>query len=191
MSESAQTSKPKSKKPIFKKWWFWVIVVFVIIGVSSSQSDSNDATKVGEDNSSSQSAEVEQTSFKVGDVIAFDGKQITVTSVDRNYSSGNDYIKPDDGKEFIKVNVLIENKSDDKVSYNSYDWKVQDSDGAIESQNGNAIMANSDDRLGSGDLAKDGKKSGSIIFEVPSGDDGLILHYQPSFWSDRDVEITV
>lgn len=189
MSESVQNSKPKSKKPIFKKWWFWVIIVFIIIGVSSSQSANKNATKVGENGSTSQNSE--QTKFKVGDVIAFDGKQITVTSVDRNYSTGNDYIKPSDGKEFIKVNVIIENKSDDKVSYNVFDWKVQDSNGAIESQTGNAIMANPSDNLGSGDLAKGGKKSGSIVFEVPSGDAGLILHYQPSFWSDKAVEITV
>ena len=189
MSEVIQDSKQKSKKPIYKKWWFWLIIVIIIIGVSSSQSGNKDATKVGENGSTSQKSE--QTKFKVGDVIAFDNKEITVKSVDRNYSSGNDYIKPSDGKEFIKVNVLIENKSDDKVSFNTFDWKVQDSNGVIESQNGNAIMATSDDSLGSGDLAKGGKKSGSIVFEVPKGDAGLVLHYQPSFWSDKAIEITV
>ena len=184
MSESVQISKPKSKKSFYKKWWFWVIVAIIVIGGGAS---SKQATKVGTNNSNT-SQSSEQTEFKVGDAIAFDNKQITVTSVDRNYSSGNTYITPKDGKEFVKINVTISNKSNDKVSYNTFDWEIQDSNGTIEDYS-DAMMAQADDALGSGDLAKGGTKTGSIVFEVPSGDAGLILHYKPSFWSDRDIEI--
>ena len=30
------------KKPIYKKWWFWVIIAVLIIGIGNS--DNNDAT---------------------------------------------------------------------------------------------------------------------------------------------------
>jgi len=177
MSKSAQ-----AKKPIFKKWWFWVIIVVVLIGIGVVASKGDEATKVGDNGGSSQG----QTEFVVGDVIAFDGKEVTVKSVERNWNSGNQFITPKDGKEFVKVNVLIENKSDNVVSYNVFDWKIQDSDGSIETT---SIGASADDDLSSGELAKGGKKSGSIVFEVPAGDTGLKLHYQPSFWSNKEIII--
>lgn len=31
----------KEKKPIYKKWWFWVIVVFLLIGIAGSRSGNN------------------------------------------------------------------------------------------------------------------------------------------------------
>ena len=86
----------------------------------------------------------------------------------------------------MKVNVSIENKSNDAISFNALDWSIEDSNGVIESY---SIMGSADDSLGSGSLAKGGKKIGSIVFEVPSGDNALKLHYKPSLWSSKDVVI--
>lgn len=69
---------------------------------------------------SEQTAE-EKSDFAVGDVISYDEKEITVVSVERNYDSNNEFYQPEAGKEFIKVSIKIENKSDEKLSYNSYD----------------------------------------------------------------------
>ena len=182
----------QSKKPIFKKWWFWLIVIIVIIGIIVPAIQGNkDATKVGSDNNSSQQEkpkEEQQTEFKVGDVIAYDNKEITVKSIERNYNTGNEFSAPKDGMEYIKVNILIENKSDDRVQYNALDWEMQDANGNIEKYT-DAALAQADDSLDSGELAKGGKKSGSIVFQVPKDSTGLILHYKSSFWSDKTVQI--
>ena len=63
---------------------------------------------------------------------------------------------------------------------------MQDSNGAMESY---AFGAINDDQLGSGDLIKGGKKTGSLIFEVPKDDKGLFLHYKPSYFSGDEVKI--
>lgn len=186
MSEKTQKSEA-SKKPIFKKLWFWVIVAIIIIGIGAAATGANDEPTKVDENDNSSSSQQEQTEFKVGDVIAHDGKEITVKSIERNYDSGNQFIQPAEGKEYVKVNVYIENKSDDKISYNVYDWELQDSDGDIKSAAG--LTYSIDDGLGSGDLAKGGKKSGALIFEVPKDDAGLELHYKASFWSDKTINI--
>ena len=129
-----------------------------------------------------------KTEFKVGDIIAFDGKELTVEKVDRNWNSGNAYIKPKDGKEYVKVSVKIENKSETEMKYNVFEFKAEDSNGAAESANWQTYSL--PDSLGSGDLAKGGKKSGSMIFEVPAGS-SLKLHYQPSFWSNKKVIVNL
>ena len=188
------SSKTKSEKPFYKKAWFWVVIVVIIaIGSQYKQPEKVGENKNSGSNGSSQTQnsekkKEEKTEFNVGDIIAFDGKELTVEKVERNWNSGNSYLKPKDGKEYVKVSVKIENKSETEMNYNVFEFKAEDSNGAAESANGQTYSL--PDSLGSGDLVKGGKKSGSMIFEVPAGS-SLKLHYQPSFWSNKKVIVNL
>ena len=188
------STKTKSEKPFYKKDWFWIVIVIIIaVDGQSKQAEKVGENKNPESNGSSQiqnseKKKEEKTEFKVGDIIAFDGKELTVEKVDRNWNSGNAYMKPKDGKEYVKVSVKIENKSETDMKYNVFEFKAEDSNGAAESADWQTYSL--PDSLGSGDLAKGGKKSGSMIFEVPAGS-SLKLHYQPSFWSNKKVIVNL
>ena len=193
--DKKRLAKTKSGKPFYKKAWFWVIVVIfvVLIGSQSKQAEKVGENKNSGSNGSSQvqnnePKKEEKTEFKVGDIIAFDGKELTVEKVERNWDSGNTYMKPKDGKEYVKVTVKIENKSETEMSYNVFEFKAEDSNGAAESADGQTYSL--PDSLGSGDLVKGGKKTGSMIFEVPAGSQ-IKLHYQPSFWSNKKVIVNL
>ena len=136
-------------------------------------------------NADSSQVSQDQTTFKIGDVISYKNKEITVQKIERNYNTGNQFSKPKDGKEFVRVHILIENKSDDKISYNAFNWEMQDSTGDIKSYS----WVTDDTHIGSGDLAKGGKKVGTIVFEVPKDDKALTLHYKDSFFSNKTIEI--
>ena len=41
----------KVKKPIFKKWWFWTIIVILIIGIAASSSEDSDTNTTNDTNS--------------------------------------------------------------------------------------------------------------------------------------------
>ena len=188
------SSKTKSEKPFYKKAWFWIIIVVIIaIGSQYKQPEKVGENKNSGSNGSSQTQnsekkKEEKTEFNVGDIIAFDGKELTVEKVERNWNSGNAYLKPKDGKEYVKVSVKIENKSETEMNYNVFEFKAEDFNGAAE--NANMQTYSLPDSLGSGDLVKGGKKSGSMIFEVPTGS-SLKLHYQPSFWSNKKVIVNL
>ena len=188
------SSKTKSEKPFYKKAWFWIVIVVIIaIGSQYKQPEKVGENKNSGSNGSYQtqkgdSKKEEKTEFNVGDIIAFDGKELTVEKVERNWNSGNAYLKPKDGKEYVKVSVKIENKSETEMNYNVFEFKAEDSNGAAESADGQTYSL--PDSLGSGDLVKGGKKSGSMIFEVPAGS-SLKLHYQPSFWSNKKVIVNL
>lgn len=188
------SSKTKSEKPFYKKAWFWIVIVVIIaIGSQYKQPEKVGENKNSGSNGSSQtqkgeSKKEEKTEFNVGDIIAFDGKELTVEKVERNWNSGNAYLKPKDGKEYVKVSVKIENKSETEMNYNVFEFKAEDSNGAAESTDGQTYSL--PDSLGSGDLVKGGKKSGSMIFEVPAVS-SLKLHYQPSFWSNKKVIVNL
>lgn len=188
------STKAKSEKPFYKKAWFWIVIVIIIaIGGQSKQAEKVGENKNSESNGSSQiqnkeSKKEEKTEFKVGDIIAFDGKELTVEKVERNWKSEKTYIKPKDGKEYVKVSVKIENKSETEMNYNVFEFKVEDFNGAAERFDFQTYSL--PDSLGSGNLVKGGKKSGSMIFEVPAGS-SLKLHYQPSFWSNKKVIVNL
>lgn len=188
------SSKTKSEKPFYKKAWFWIVIVVIIaIGSQYKQPEKVGENKNSGSNGSSQTQnsekkKEEKTEFNVGDIIAFDGKELTVEKVERNWNSGNAYLKPKDGKEYVKVSVKIENKSETEMNYNVFEFKAEDSNGAAE--NADMQTYSLPDSLGSGDLVKGGKKSGSMIFEVPAGS-SLKLHYQPSFWSNKKVIVNL
>jgi hypothetical protein len=119
---------------------------------------------------------------KVGDVTKLGDREFIVNSVRR--SGAFNYNTPKSGKEYVIVNVTIKNQGKDEVSYNPYDFKVQDANGAQENQ----AFAVLDDSLSSGTLALGGKVTGSIPFEVPIGDQAKLI-FQPSFWSNQRVVV--
>ena len=143
----------------------------------SSQSENNE-------NSNSIQNKAEAKEHKVGDTIAIDGEELTVTEVKRDYKSGNEYIKPDSGNEYVKITVTIKNSSDDTISVSPYEFKILDGNGVYRACN--YILKQT---LASTQLAKGGNISGSMTFEVPKNDANLKLIYTPSFWSDDYVEI--
>ena len=164
------------------------LALFALAGCSSgggaestpSSGDGGESTTPSGGGGTQDNQQGEQPEYHVGDVIDYEGTQITVLSVERNIPFDDLYRAPKDGYEFIKIIVRIVNRSDIPVSYNVFSWIIKDSTGAY-----NDCFDNGDspDALNSGDLAKDAEVTGAIVFEVPEGDSGLLLSYQHSFSS--------
>lgn len=189
---SKTTKADQPKTPVYKRWWFWVIIVCVAAIAIGAASQGNKATKVEETDSttsSSTSTDATSTVFNAGDVISYEGMEIAVTDVVRNYVFPEDAYVVDaaTGKEYVKVTVSITNNTDSKISYNVYDWEIQDSTGDIQTING--YVYSLDNGLSSGELAAGGTKTGDLLFEVPLDDTGLILHYSANILSDETLQI--
>lgn len=183
----------KSKKPWYKRFWVWfgIIVLVGIIGNAVSPKDTPQVADGSSPSSSSsdagQKANSEKTTFKPGETIEFDNKKVTVSAVERNWTSGNQFIAPDSGNEFVKVQVTIKNDSNSEAMYNTFDWNLQDSKGVIKDVA--SVAYGVDGALASGELAPGGEVTGFLVFEAPAGDTGLTLRYSPSFWSDKKIEV--
>lgn len=160
-----------------------LFVVMIVIGMASGgSSTSTEPTKVGENASEGSNTQEQQKEYKVGDVVKLGEREFVVNSVRR--SGPFNYNTPDAGKEYVIVNVTIRNLGKDEISYNPYDFKVQDANGAQES----TAFAVLDDDLNSGTLAPNGNITGSMPFEVPQGTNAKLI-FQPSFWSDARITV--
>ena len=183
-----------------KKNWFvrhkiltGIIVFFAIIFIlgamgGSNTSLTNDSSSNTQTQTTSSATNTPTTAVqkditpKVGDITKLGDREFVVNSVRR--SGAFNYNTPKAGKEYVIVNVTIRNLGKDEISYNPYDFKVQDANGAQESE----TYASLDDSLNSGTLAPGGKVTGSMSFEVPVGDQAKLI-FQPSFWSSQRVVV--
>ncbi len=178
-----------------KKSWFLrhkiltgvgVFILLAIVVSATSGGNKNDtATNSSDSNTSQNSKQEEKTEFKVGETATFDNKTITVTEIQRNYDTGNQFAQPESGKEFVIVTVNITNNGDSTLDYNTFEFKMQDSNGVQQSE---AYSALTEGKLNSGSLAKGGKVTGKLAYEVPKGDAGLKLLYQNfSFFNNKAI----
>lgn len=194
------------KKPIWKRWWFWAIIVVVVSCIVASSSDSSDegAKKVEEskieqtdtnktdtakkdtkDKKKDGKGKEEKEEFYVGDKVKLGDYAIKVTKV--SHSNGTQYDKPKSGKEYVTVMLSIFNNGDSQVSYNEFDFSLQNSSGQVSDVIFTTI--DEDTALNSGELVVGGTVKGSLTFEAPKNDKKLVLRYQPDFWSDKEIQI--
>lgn len=92
VGEDGKTYYMKEKKPIYKRVWFWILIVLVVGGIAGTlggDDDTSTTTKVeGEtqtEKPSTDSQEAQETSeapeeYKVGDTVSVDGYEITVNT---------------------------------------------------------------------------------------------------------------
>ena len=147
----------------------------------TSCSSSTAAVASGTSNSSSSKASASSKIYNVGETLKVDNIEMTVTKVDK--SQGSEYDKPQKAEnEFVIVSVSIKNDGQKQVSYNPYYFKMQNSQGQIVNTTYTSI--NSDTSLNSGDLAAGGSVTGTVAFEEPTNDAGLVLQYQDNVFAN-------
>lgn len=196
---------PKNDRPPFKRVWFWVTIgvsfvlctlgfilmfksIFDLAAEESTNRPGNSSGFIlnyeedddGDDDDwyydyddDDDKLESLTQTYNIGEAAKAGDITITVTSVDRNYSTGNRFDLPDDGMEYVKVNLILINNSKNRIDYNPFDFELENGEGDIQDY----ASSLQDDHIGSGSLAPGGKKTGSLIFEVPTGDTKLTLHY--------------
>jgi hypothetical protein len=125
---------------------------------TSAPADSTSSTTTSDD-----SADAEQqatTDLAVGASIDLEnGLSVSVDSVDASLTNY-------DGSTVVGVNVTYTNNGSDSASYNEYDWKGEDANGAQEYATFYSGSAgDKDGALNSGTLSAGGSKSGTLYFE--------------------------
>lgn len=172
----------KNSKPFYKKIWFWVLVVIIIAAIGGS--GSNKPKLVSEDKpvvtkeEKSNKTEV----FNIGDTIELDKFKITVNEV--KTTNGSDFIKPQEGNEFLYVDATVENISDKEQTVSSVlMFKVVDKDGRAMKQ---TIVENANGQL-DGTIGPGRKMTGEYVVEVPKDATGLELQFDSSLAGNQVV----
>lgn len=149
----------------YTKWIIIGVIVLAVVGVALNQKEKEEKEAK------------RKKDYQQNEVATYEDVDYTIVKVEKTQGT-NEYIKPKEGMEYVKVTLRIENKSDKKISYNQIDWKMVNSDG-VEDTFG-AITAEKDVSLSSGNLDAGGKVEGVLIWEEKIGDNNLRLRYYGS-----------
>lgn len=202
-----QEMKKTKKRGGCLKWLLIVVIVLIAfvacvaaIGSGGSDTDTNESvdstesteqTEVAKESEEDEVEEVapEDIEYSVGEPMNYEGTVVTVNSVEKRVPQSYDAIQ--DGYEFVVINLTFDNDSDEEISYNVMNFELQDGNGNITSAFGGGSLDDVGNTLSAGQLAPGGTVSGNLIFEVPAGDENLILRYNASFWSDTTIKFNL
>ncbi len=172
----------KNSKPFYKKIWFWVLVVIIIAAIAGS--GSNKPKLVSEDKPivTKEEKSNKEEVFNIGDTIELDKFKITVNEI--KTTNGSDFIKPQEGNEFLYVDATVENISDKEQTVSSVlMFKVVDKDGRAMKQ---TIVENANGQL-DGTIGPGRKMTGEYVVEVPKDATGLELQFDSSLGGKQVV----
>ena len=172
------------------KWIIIVAAVVIIIGVIASSGDSENPSdknpkKVGEsteknENSDDANKEKVNNIFNVGDVVETSNLKISFLS-SGEWKSDNEYIQPEDGKMYYRMEFEFENIGDSDQTISSIiNWNCY-ADGYSVDQTWLG-----DDQLDA--TISPGKKAkGSLYYEVPSDTEKIELEYNINYFTENKI----
>lgn len=175
----------KKKMALWKKIAIGVLVVAVIGGIMSQQSGKkNDEPKQvsAEQSSPAKESETqsqpkeEKTEFAKGETVELKGVKVTLSDVKE--STGNDIIKPKDGKVFLLATFEIENGSKKELTISS----MLSFEAYVDGYSTNvdlSALASSEDKQLDGKVAPGKKMKGVVGYEAPSDYKNLEIKFKP------------
>ena len=96
------------RKPIYKRWWFILLVILIILGIIGSRGSKNENSSSGTKTTESKKEEVK--TFKIGDMVNTKNIELTVNDVSsaKKVTDDSGYLeyKPDgEDNRFIILHV--------------------------------------------------------------------------------------
>lgn len=174
---------------------FAFIAIGAIVGSDESTTPNESAQKISnsaEQSSPTVAAEAtsdQSSDYKVGDVIKLDNHAISVTDVVPNFTSSNEFDKPQNSDNvFVAVHVVIKNTSDDDLLVNSMGFELEDENGTKRTE---TIVAGLNDPLETVTLSKGGTIEGNIAFEAKANSSVLKLYYSGGVFGGGEVVINL
>lgn len=121
-----------------------------------------------------------KTEFRAGDVIETSDLRISFISAEE-YTSDNEFVQPDDGNTYCKMDFEFENISDSDRYVSSSDFKCY-ADGYDMEKEYLIEGLDLDATLSPGKKTK-----GAVFFEIPVDAEEITLEYETNFWTEDKI----
>ena len=204
--------REKIKKPIYKKWWVWLLAIVIIAAALGGGDDENpnpiaDGENVvaqeNTDSTNDQPKEAETSvdvvEVGIGEPAKIADVSFTVNSIEetKEISSGNEFIESavTEGK-YVILEVTVKNEKKEALTINSSYFKLITLEGVVYEPNtdGKVMMAMMDEEDFFLQQVNPGlSKTGKVVFEVGEDLDlnTAVLQGQTGFWGTESVEISL
>jgi hypothetical protein len=116
----------------------------------------------------------------IGASVQLDNHAVAVLSFKRNWSSGNEFLKPSEGNEYVVVQVAFRNTGDSALPINLFGFQLEDENGVMRTA---SLMAGVSGMLESVSIQPGGRIAGNVAFEAKRGSTKLVVHYSGGMFS--------
>lgn len=166
------------KKPFYKKWWFIVLAVIVLIGAFSGAGEDDSTAKSSNDTETSEptsteeeEVEAEEATFAVGDVVTVGDLDYTVNGVETTQSVGPSIYPTEAQDTFLVLDLTVKNNGNEAVMIDTSNFKLIDGEKSFDADSVGSISANQDSEGNSvgfflENLNPDVELQGKVVFDV-------------------------
>ena len=177
----------KPKKPIFKKWWFWVIAVLVVGAIGSAAGRNDDKPSAASqppaqtDAAGTETEQAEPSNiFHAGDKVDTKNLSITYQECDADWQ---DYqYEPREGTRLIRAYFVFENIGNTDQTCGSIYFDCYADGAACDS-----YLFRCEPSLSFSSISPGRKLEGYVCYEVPIGAEIIELEYETSFWAQDKI----
>ncbi|KXY86285.1 DUF4352 domain-containing protein [Bacillus sp. FSL W7-1294] len=180
------------KKPFYKKWWFWVIFVIVVLGAYGNSTKDKEETKTASTEPKQEAKQEakkdepkkEEAKTEPKKELSKEGEsskvKIAVGSVESTDSVGGQYLSEKAQGVFKVVEISITNNQKDAITVDANSFKLVDNQDREFKYSTQAQTAFDVGNGGKSDfflkqLNPGLTQTGKIIFDVPADAQGLVL----------------
>ena len=168
MEEKQEGNKVQAKKPVYKKWWFWLIIVLVVVavigGIGGAGASNNGNDDKGSNGNSDNNQTVNQQAY-IGDTVTSGSLNFKVNKVENTKHFGSAYLGYDTEYNFILIYVEVENNSDSEINLTTSNFELKKGDSKYESHSGAIVLDNG--FWVSESVGSNMKKNIVLVYEVP------------------------
>lgn len=156
-----------------------VFTVLFVIALAAGGAAVNQAqNELNDQNAQTQDMLDAKKDFTKGETAQFGTLEVKVNSVQRDYKPEGSFYQPEEGKEYIVLNVTVKNTGDEGEYISPYSFSVNEAGIAVE----NAFVT-VDPELESGDLSPGASTTGNVVYEVTKGATDLKLQYKTTVFT--------
>jgi len=157
-----------------------VLFIVLVIGIAMGGGGDTDRTERLEAETKptpkKKKAASQNVEAAVGEYADLEDRTLVVNDVQRNFAPESRVGQSNLGNELVRVFVTLTNTSNQPFDYNPNNFKVQGSSGV---QRAPLSFPDLPYPVRHGSLAPGGTLEGNMVFEVPQGDGGIRMAYEP------------
>ncbi|MGE7183548.1 DUF4352 domain-containing protein [Peribacillus sp. NPDC006672] len=168
------SKEKKAKKPIYKRWWFWVLAIIVVISIANGGEDEETPSTKSTDNKATETTstpkEEAPKQHNVGDTVKVGKIEYVVKGVSETQKISNVLgDKTTEGK-FVVVDMSIKNTDKKARMADTTMFKVKTSDGTEYDPDAELDMYVNEGGIGFflESINPNISKSGKVVFELPA-----------------------
>lgn len=193
-------SQEKIKKPLWKKWWFWLIIILLIGGIGSAADSGTDSNEVAEAEVSNPSTSVSSEKVKsdvdgtVGQVVQVGDLDFVVNSLDTNSEIGSEYLGQTAKGVYLILNISITNNGNKAAHISDDSFKILSGEAKYSTDSTAGIYANeAGNSAVFSELNPGTTQTTNIVFDVPQSvvDDANAKFKASSLWGAHSALISI